>query len=113
MCVCVCVQKSKSTVEENETLKSTLQEAEAVQMQTNSAEQDYEEVIRLLEAEIKDLKEQLAEKKHTSLQLSNVSKTPKVGIKYPTTESNCKFSQKKSGAQVTSMVVFDSRRNAH
>ncbi|GAA6111725.1 syntaxin-binding protein 4 isoform X4, partial [Tachysurus ichikawai] len=65
-------EKSNSTVEENEVLKR-LQEAEAVmdvQMQPNSAEQDYEEVIRLLEAEIKYLKEQLAEKKHTSLQVS-------------------------------------------
>lgn len=64
---------------------SRLEESEAVQMQTNSAEQDYEEVIRLLEAEIKDLKEKLAEKKHTSLQVMNVSKVPKVRIKYPTT----------------------------
>ncbi|XP_034166008.2 syntaxin-binding protein 4 isoform X2 [Pangasianodon hypophthalmus] len=64
-------EKSSTTVEENGMLKSRLQEAEAVQMQTNSAEQDYEEVIRLLEAEIKDLKEQLTEKKHTSLQVAN------------------------------------------
>lgn len=71
-------QNSKTTVEDDETLKSMLQEAEAVQMQANSAEQDYEEVIRLLEAEIKDLKEQLAEKKHTSLQVTNVSEMPKV-----------------------------------
>ncbi|KAK3552724.1 hypothetical protein QTP86_021125 [Hemibagrus guttatus] len=60
------MEKSETTVEENEALKNRLQEAEAVQMQTNTAEQDYEEVIRLLEAEIKDLKEQLAGKKHTS-----------------------------------------------
>ncbi|KAF4093080.1 hypothetical protein AMELA_G00028790 [Ameiurus melas] len=64
-------ENSKTTVEDNETLKSMLQEAGAVQMQANSAEQDYEEVIRLLEAEIKDLKEQLAEKKRTSLQVTN------------------------------------------
>ncbi|XP_046722910.1 syntaxin-binding protein 4 isoform X2 [Silurus meridionalis] len=61
-------EKSKTTLEENEMLKSRLKEAEAVQMQNNSAEQDYEEVIQLLEAEIKDLKDQLAEKKDTSLQ---------------------------------------------
>ncbi|XP_058264643.1 syntaxin-binding protein 4 [Hemibagrus wyckioides] len=61
-------EKSKTIVEENEVLKSRLEEAEAeaVHMQTNTAEQDYEEVIRLLEAEIKDLKEQLSGKKHTS-----------------------------------------------
>ncbi|KAM9457418.1 syntaxin-binding protein 4 [Clarias gariepinus] len=65
-------EKSKTAVEEIETLKSSFQEVEAVQMQTaNSAEQDYEEVIRLLEAEIKDLKDQLAAKKHKSLQKTN------------------------------------------
>lgn len=53
------------TVEENIRLKSRLQaaEAEVGQRQASSAEQDYEEVIQLLEAEIKDLKNQLASKK--------------------------------------------------
>lgn len=53
------------TVEENTRLKNRLQaaEAEAVQRQTSGAEQDYEEVIQLLEAEIKDLKNQLAGKR--------------------------------------------------
>lgn len=52
-------------MEENTRLKSRLQaaEAEAVQRQTSSAEQDYEEVIQLLEAEIRDLKNQLASKR--------------------------------------------------
>lgn len=52
-------------MEENTRLKSRLQaaEAEVVQRQTSGAEQDYEEVIQLLEAEIKDLKNQLASKK--------------------------------------------------
>nr|XP_046192762.1 syntaxin-binding protein 4-like isoform X6 [Oncorhynchus gorbuscha] len=46
------------------------QVAEAVQRdrQSNSAEQDYEEVITLLEAEIKDLKNQLAGKKQKGLE---------------------------------------------
>ncbi|XP_065127924.1 syntaxin-binding protein 4 isoform X1 [Paramisgurnus dabryanus] len=60
-------EKATATVEENKSLKSKLQVAEAVQRQTNSAEQDYEEVIQLLEAEIKDLKNQLAGKKQRSL----------------------------------------------
>lgn len=53
------------TVEENIQLKSRLQVAEADvgHRQISSAEQDYEEVIQLLEAEIRDLKNQLAGKK--------------------------------------------------
>ncbi|XP_062263865.1 syntaxin-binding protein 4 isoform X2 [Platichthys flesus] len=53
------------TVEENTRLKSRLQaaEAEGGQQQGSSAEQDYEEVIQLLEAEIRDLKNQLASKR--------------------------------------------------
>uniref|UniRef100_A0A3B5A2L5 Syntaxin-binding protein 4-like n=1 Tax=Stegastes partitus TaxID=144197 RepID=A0A3B5A2L5_9TELE len=58
-------QKACLTVEENTRLKSRLEaaEAEAVQRQAGSAEQDYEEVIQLLEAEIRDLKNQLASKR--------------------------------------------------
>ncbi|XP_051573660.1 syntaxin-binding protein 4 isoform X4 [Myxocyprinus asiaticus] len=61
-------EKATATVEENKSLKTKLQVAEAVQRQTNSAEQDYEEVIQLLEAEIKDLKNQLAGKKQRGLE---------------------------------------------
>uniref|UniRef100_A0A3P9HKG8 Si:dkeyp-72e1.9 n=1 Tax=Oryzias latipes TaxID=8090 RepID=A0A3P9HKG8_ORYLA len=58
-------QKACLTVEENTRLKSRLQAAESdtVQRQASSAEQDYEEVIQLLEAEIQDLKNQLAIKR--------------------------------------------------
>lgn len=59
-------------MEENKCLKSKLQVAEAVQKQTNSAEQDYEEVIQLLEAEIKDLKNQVAGKKQRGLEATKV-----------------------------------------
>ncbi|XP_036004483.1 syntaxin-binding protein 4 isoform X2 [Fundulus heteroclitus] len=57
--------KACLTVEENTRLKSRLQAAEAgaVQRQATTAEQDYEEVIQLLEAEIRDLKNQLAAKR--------------------------------------------------
>ncbi|XP_028268432.1 syntaxin-binding protein 4 isoform X8 [Parambassis ranga] len=60
-------EKACLTVEENVRLKSRLQaaEAEVGQRQTSSAEQDYEEVIQLLEAEIRDLKNQLASKRQT------------------------------------------------
>uniref|UniRef100_H3CXX4 Si:dkeyp-72e1.9 n=1 Tax=Tetraodon nigroviridis TaxID=99883 RepID=H3CXX4_TETNG len=58
-------EKACVTVEENIQLKSRLQAAEADvgQRQASSAEQDYEEVIQLLEAEIRDLKNQLAGKR--------------------------------------------------
>ncbi|XP_060946459.1 syntaxin-binding protein 4 [Limanda limanda] len=58
-------EKACLTVEENTRLKSRLQaaEAEGGQRQGSSAEQDYEEVIQLLEAEIRDLKNQLASKR--------------------------------------------------
>ncbi|XP_059572256.1 syntaxin-binding protein 4 isoform X2 [Alligator mississippiensis] len=48
---------------ENRTLHSKLQMAEVVQRQARSAEQDYEEVIHLLETEITELKAKLAGKK--------------------------------------------------
>lgn len=53
------------TVEENIRLKNRLQVAEADVgvRQASTAEQDYEEVIQLLEAEIRDLKNQLAGKR--------------------------------------------------
>ncbi|XP_072549845.1 syntaxin-binding protein 4 isoform X2 [Salminus brasiliensis] len=63
-------EKATATVEENKSLKNQLQVAEAVQRQTNSAEQDYEEVIQLLEAEIKDLKDQLAGRKRRSTEVT-------------------------------------------
>ncbi|XP_076852237.1 syntaxin-binding protein 4 isoform X2 [Brachyhypopomus gauderio] len=64
-------EKATTTVEENKTLRSHVQRAEAVPKKTSTAEQDYEEVIRLLEAEIKDLNNQLADRKRTSLQGTN------------------------------------------
>ncbi|NXO04758.1 STXB4 protein, partial [Rhinopomastus cyanomelas] len=56
-------QKALGFLSENRALHSRLQLAEAVQRQARSAEQDYEEVIHLLEAEIAELKMQLAGKK--------------------------------------------------
>ncbi|XP_068605625.1 syntaxin-binding protein 4 [Brachionichthys hirsutus] len=58
-------ETASSTVEENHRLKGRLQEAEAGvgQREASSAEQDYEEVIRLLQAEITDLKSQLSSKR--------------------------------------------------
>ncbi|NWX42769.1 STXB4 protein, partial [Steatornis caripensis] len=56
-------QKALGFLSENRVLHSRLHVAEVVQRQARSAEQDYEEVIRLLEAEIAELKVQLAGKK--------------------------------------------------
>ncbi|XP_013817123.2 syntaxin-binding protein 4-like [Apteryx mantelli] len=56
-------QKALGFLSENWTLHSKLQVAEVVQRQAHSAEQDYEEVIHLLEAEIAELKTELAGKK--------------------------------------------------
>lgn len=58
-----CLQKALGFLSENRTLHSKLQMAEVVQRQAHSAEQDYEEVIHLLEAEIAELKMQLVGKK--------------------------------------------------
>ncbi|XP_074117925.1 syntaxin-binding protein 4 [Sminthopsis crassicaudata] len=54
-------QEAKAVVEETRTLRSRLHLAEAAQRQAHGMEMDYEEVIRLLEAEIKELKAQLAD----------------------------------------------------
>ncbi|XP_058851669.1 syntaxin-binding protein 4 isoform X1 [Acipenser ruthenus] len=58
-------QNASASFAENKILRSKLQVAEVVQRQTQSAEQDYEDVIQLLEAEIRDLKTQLEGTKHT------------------------------------------------
>eukprot|EP00062_Callorhinchus_milii_P019096 gi/632973268/ref/XP_007903071.1/ PREDICTED: syntaxin-binding protein 4-like [Callorhinchus milii] len=59
-------QKATDALVENRTLQNKLQLADAVQCQAHSAEQDYEEVIRLLEAEITELKIEQAGKQQVS-----------------------------------------------
>uniref|UniRef100_A0A384DPU8 Syntaxin binding protein 4 n=1 Tax=Ursus maritimus TaxID=29073 RepID=A0A384DPU8_URSMA len=54
-------QEAKAVVEETRALRSRIHLAEAAQRQAHGMEMDYEEVIRLLEAEITDLKAQLAD----------------------------------------------------
>ncbi|XP_070334574.1 syntaxin-binding protein 4 isoform X5 [Odocoileus virginianus] len=54
-------QETKAVVEETRALRSRLHLAEAAQRQAHGMEMDYEEVIRLLEAEITELKAQLAD----------------------------------------------------
>ncbi|XP_032945530.1 syntaxin-binding protein 4 isoform X3 [Rhinolophus ferrumequinum] len=53
-------QEAKAVVEETRALRSRIHLAEAAQRQAHGMEMDYEEVIRLLEAEITELKAQLA-----------------------------------------------------
>ncbi|XP_069337265.1 syntaxin-binding protein 4 [Eulemur rufifrons] len=54
-------QEAKAVVEESRALRSRIHLAEAAQRQAYGMEMDYEEVIRLLEAEIIELKAQLAD----------------------------------------------------
>ncbi|NXO42942.1 STXB4 protein, partial [Locustella ochotensis] len=54
-------QEAKAAVEETRALRSRIHLAEAAQRQARGMEMDYEEVIRLLEAEIGELKAQLSE----------------------------------------------------
>ncbi|NXF75089.1 STXB4 protein, partial [Sclerurus mexicanus] len=54
-------QEAKAAVEETRALRSRIHLAEAAQRQARGMEMDYEEVIRLLEAEIGELKAQLAD----------------------------------------------------
>lgn len=54
-------QEAKAVIEETRALRSRIHLAEAAQRQARGMESDYEEVIRLLEAEITELKAQLAD----------------------------------------------------
>ncbi|XP_036079283.1 syntaxin-binding protein 4 isoform X2 [Rousettus aegyptiacus] len=54
-------QEAKAVAEETRALRSRIHLAEAAQRQAHGMEMDYEEVIRLLEAEITELKAQLAD----------------------------------------------------
>ncbi|XP_071075458.1 syntaxin-binding protein 4 isoform X2 [Desmodus rotundus] len=54
-------QEAKAVIEETRALRSRIHLAEAAQRQAHGMEMDYEEVIRLLEAEITELKAQLAD----------------------------------------------------
>uniref|UniRef100_A0A8C9D1Q3 Syntaxin-binding protein 4 n=1 Tax=Panthera leo TaxID=9689 RepID=A0A8C9D1Q3_PANLE len=55
------LKEAKAVVEETRALRSRIHLAEAAQRQAHGMEMDYEEVIHLLEAEITDLKAQLAD----------------------------------------------------
>uniref|UniRef100_A0A8C3H725 Syntaxin binding protein 4 n=1 Tax=Chrysemys picta bellii TaxID=8478 RepID=A0A8C3H725_CHRPI len=63
-------QEAKAAVEEARALRSRIHLAEAAQRQARGMEMDYEEIIRLLEAEITELKVQLAD--HSGQNKDNV-----------------------------------------
>ncbi|XP_018409569.1 PREDICTED: syntaxin-binding protein 4 [Nanorana parkeri] len=63
-------QEAKAAVEETRALRSRIHLAEVAQRQARGVEMDYEEVIRLLEAEITELKGQLGE--HSGQSKDNV-----------------------------------------
>ncbi|KAH0631790.1 hypothetical protein JD844_019598 [Phrynosoma platyrhinos] len=65
-------QKALGFLSENRSLHNKLQVAEVSQRQAHSAEQDYEEVIHLLEVEIAELKTQLNDVLELKKQLSLV-----------------------------------------
>ena len=67
-------QEAKAVVEETRALRSRLHLAEAAQRQAQGMEMDYKEVIRLLEAEITELKAQLAGFSDQNKQCSGVKK---------------------------------------
>ncbi|XP_063171163.1 syntaxin-binding protein 4-like [Candoia aspera] len=60
-------QKAQGFLQENQCLQNKVQAAEVLQWQAQTAEQDYKEVIHLLEAEIMELKTQLMGKKDKQL----------------------------------------------
>ncbi|NXO86224.1 STXB4 protein, partial [Sitta europaea] len=68
-------QEAKAAVEETRALRSRIHLAEAAQRQARGMEMDYEEVIRLLEAEIGELKAQLAE--HSGQNKENIQELRK------------------------------------
>ncbi|NXR51690.1 STXB4 protein, partial [Hippolais icterina] len=68
-------QEAKAAVEETRALRSRIHLAEAAQRQARGMEMDYEEVIHLLEAEIGELKAQLAE--HSGQNKENIQELRK------------------------------------
>ncbi|XP_067912474.1 syntaxin-binding protein 4 isoform X2 [Heterodontus francisci] len=82
-------QKATAALAENRTLQNKLHLANAVQHRAHSAEQDYEEVIRLLEAEITDLKTQLAGK--TQSDSAEFTKEDTQGLQQRLSIVNCQL----------------------
>lgn len=62
LCDVIAVQDAKAAMEETLSLQTQIHQAEAAQKQAQGMEPDYEEVIHLLEAEISEMKSQLADK---------------------------------------------------
>ncbi|NXE41061.1 STXB4 protein, partial [Ptilorrhoa leucosticta] len=82
-------QEAKAAVEETRALRSRIHLAEAAQRQARGMEMDYEEVIRLLEAEIGELKAQLAE--HSGQNKENIQ-----GLRKRVTVLDCQLRKSES-----------------
>ncbi|KAI1896630.1 hypothetical protein AGOR_G00096750 [Albula goreensis] len=61
LCDLIAAQEAKAAVEETRALRARIHLAEAAQKQARGMEMDYEEVIHLLEAEIAEMKSQMAD----------------------------------------------------
>ncbi|XP_026221318.1 syntaxin-binding protein 4 isoform X2 [Anabas testudineus] len=109
-------EKACFTVEENTRLKSRLQaaEAEVVQRQTSGAEQDYEEVIQLLEAEIKDLKNQLASKKQARGVEATKEEVRELNKRLTTIDCQLKMSeQNRKHLEISNKKLLGFAQNVH
>ncbi|XP_037545235.1 syntaxin-binding protein 4 [Nematolebias whitei] len=109
-------EKAYLTVEENTRLKSRLQaaEAEAVQRQTSSADQDYEEVIQLLEAEIRDLKNQLAGKRQSHGAEANKEEVVELNRRLTTIDYRLKKSElSRKQLEVSNKKLLGFAQNVH
>ncbi|XP_075888552.1 syntaxin-binding protein 4 isoform X3 [Nelusetta ayraudi] len=113
--------KACLTVEENLRLKSRLQvaeaEAEVGPRPASSAEQDYEEVIQLLEAEIKDLKNQLAGKRQAKgLDATKVSKEEVQDLNRRLTSIDCQLRKSELSRrhlEITNKKLLGFAQNVH
>ncbi|XP_056870527.1 syntaxin-binding protein 4 isoform X2 [Takifugu flavidus] len=109
-------EKACVTVEENIRLKSRLQAAEADvgHRQTSTAEQDYEEVIQLLEAEIRDLKNQLAGKRQARGVDTSKDDVPDLNRRLMSIECQLKKSElSRKHLEVTNKKLLVFAQNVH
>uniref|UniRef100_A0A5F8H2G6 Syntaxin-binding protein 4 n=1 Tax=Monodelphis domestica TaxID=13616 RepID=A0A5F8H2G6_MONDO len=111
-------QESKAVIEETRALRSRLHLAEAAQRQAHGMEMDYEEVIHLLEAEIMELKAQLADHSDQSKTIQEVlsdhsSSLTNLSDRRSMLGSQTLFPQLgRNGRNVTATLVQESRELA-
>ncbi|XP_078415167.1 syntaxin-binding protein 4 isoform X2 [Cetorhinus maximus] len=107
-------QKATAALAENRTLQDKLRLASAVQHRACSAEQDYEEVIRLLEAEITDLKTELAGK--TQSNSAELTKEDTRDLRQRLSIANCQlhtFELSRKHLEVSNKKLFSFVEKVH